>query len=216
MKLTKKAAALLLAASLAVSVCATPVFATSLTNSNGGSGNGTTATAPTATKVTYNVTAGYTWSIPTNIKFGNDAGVNAERIVNATANEDTASTDATNTPGTAPKVCVTKNVIDVGKKLKISVDTASTTATTYEDGVGKGFYVVSNGEKLYFKIQKNDTSKTELTQTDNEVMSVPSGKNTDDQELVFTLKTATGDNVAEKAGSYEGHVAFTASVVENT
>lgn len=219
--MTKKAAALLLAASLAVSVCATPVFA--LTNSNEISGNGsTTDAAPTATKVTYDVTAGYTWSIPTDIKFGKDAGINATRVVNATEDEDKASEEAkgnatSNTPGTAPKICVTKNVIDVGKKLKIIIDTTATTATTYEDAAGKGFYVKSGDEKLYFKIQKNDTAKTELTKTDNEVMSVPSGTNTKEQELVFTLSTATTDtNAAEKAGNYVGHVAFTASVVDNT
>jgi uncharacterized protein YraI len=212
MKLTKKAAALLLAASLAVSMCATPAFA--LTNSNGGSGDGTTATAPTATEVTYNVTAGYTWSIPKDIKFGKDAGTGATRIVNATANEDTASTDATDTAGTAPKVCVTKNVIDVDKKLTISIDTASTTTTTYEEGVGKGFYVESKGEKLYFKIQKNDTLKTELTKTNNVVMSVDSGTNTGNQELVFTLTTTS--KTAEQAGTYTGHVAFTASIDDKT
>ena len=217
--MTKKAAALLLAVSLAVSVCAMPVFA--LTNSNEVSGNGSAAdAAPTATKVTYDVTAGYTWSIPTDIKFGSNAGVKATRIVNANQDEDKASEEAkgdatSNTPGTAPKICVTKNVIDVDKKLKIIIDTTSATATTYEDAVDKGFYVESKGEKLYFKIQKNDTPKTELTKTENEVMTVPSGTNTKEQELVFTLKTAIGENAAEKAGNYVGHVAFTASVVDN-
>lgn len=227
MKLTKNAAALLLAASLAVSVCAMPVFADGLTNSNEGSGNGTTNTAPTATEVTYNVTASYTWSIPKEIRFGNDAGVKATRIVNATENENTASTDAegnatSNTPGKAPKICVTKNVIGVGKKLKITIDTTTTgaTATTWDtamnaEGKANGFYVAANTEKLYFTISKpaeSGTTAQQLDATNNEVMIVESGINEKSQPLEFKLTTAQSG--AEKAGEYKGHVAFAASIAD--
>lgn len=227
MKLMKKAAALLLAASLAVSVCATPVFAGGLTNSNEGSGNGTTNTAPTATEVTYNVTASYTWSIPKEIKFGKDAGVKATRIVNATENENTASTDAegtatSNTPGKAPKICVTKNVIGVGRKLKITIDTTTNgaTATTWDtatntEGKAKGFYVAADTEKLYFTISKpaeDSTMAIQLDATNNEVMEVESGINEKSQALEFKLTTAQSS--AEKAGEYKGHVAFAARIAD--
>ena len=210
--MTKKAAALLLAASLAVSVCAMPVFA--LTNSNGGSGDGTDNNAPTATEVTYKVDCSYTWSIPKNIDFGSNAGINAKPVVNANQAEDTASQKAEKTtPGTAPRVCVTENIIDVGKTLKISIDTTNT--TTYESVDDKGFYVKAGEEKLYFTIIKPATTgvaEKKLIAGDSEVLSVPSGKYADEQNLVFTLSTATGDGAAEKAGTYNGSVAFKAEL----
>lgn len=208
MKLTKKAAALLLAASLAVSVCATPVFATdpSIT----GSETETTAN----TDVTYKVDSKYTWSIPAKIDFGANAGVNKTRTVDANKGANDASTKATDdTNGTAPKVCVTENIIAPEKALKISIDTAS---STFENG--DGFYVGVQGkktiEKLYFKIAKpaeGSSPEKELTSGDSEVLSVPSGTKTDEQALVLTLKTTTKD-AAEKAGEYTGSIAFKSEV----
>lgn len=220
MKLTKKAAALLLAASLAVSVCATPVFATGAgTTPVMGSqkrdntktlGNNGVVTG--STNVYYNVTESYAWSIPATIDFGENAGANKTPIVNATLNEDGPGTkaDAGNKwKGTAPKVVVSKNVIGVGKRLQITFN------TDYLDKVTGKFYVLATGttEKLYFKIEKNDTNKTELTKTNNEVLSVDSGTDTAAQELVFTLTTAEGVNAAEKAGKYEGSVVFQSKIV---
>lgn len=72
--MTKKAAALLLAASLAVSVCATPVFATG-THGTEVSGNASTPNTKSETTVEYKVTEGYTWAIPATIDFGSNAGV---------------------------------------------------------------------------------------------------------------------------------------------
>lgn len=236
MKLTKKAAALLLAASLAVSVCATPVFADDPattpttpsmgsqkrdnTNAPGGSG-----TVTGSTNVYYKVTESYAWSVPATIDFGENAGANNTSTVNATLNEDGPGkkADADNQwKGTAPKVVVSKNVIGVGKRLQITFN------TDYLDKDGK-FYVLASEvlasettkpgdaqaetQKLYFKIQKNDTDKTELTKTKNEVLSVPAGTNTAYQELVFTLTTAEGNNAAEKAGSYTGAVVFKSEIV---
>ncbi len=208
MKLTKKAASLLLAASLAVSVCATPVFATD--PSIMGSETKTTAD----TNVTYTVDSKYTWSIPAKIDFGANAGIKKTRTVKANTAENTASTKATDTTdGTAPMVCVTENIIGPEKALKISIDTASSTFET-----GNGFYVGVVGkklvEKLYFKIAKpaeGSNPEKELTSGDSEVLSVPSGTKIGEQALVLTLKTTTTD-AAEKAGEYTGSIAFKSEV----
>lgn len=208
MKLTKKAAALLLAASLAVSMCATPVFATD--PSIMGSETKTTAD----TNVTYTVDSKYTWSIPAKIDFGANAGIKKTRTVKANTAENTASTKATDTTdGTAPMVCVTENIIGPEKALKISIDTASSTFET-----GNGFYVGVVGkklvEKLYFKIAKpaeGSNPEKELTSGDSEVLSVPSGTKIGEQALVLTLKTTTTD-AAEKAGEYTGSIAFKSEV----
>ena len=223
--MTKKAAALLLAASLAVSVCATPVFAAdhnmgsqtvnSSTNVPGGAlvgvGN---------TDVFYKVTESYTWTVPATIDFGENAGVGNTSTVNATLGKDElgkmAVKDSTDNKwkGTAPKIMVTKNVIGVGKNLKIAV------SPDWFDTNGE-FYVETPDtyEKLYFTITKpaaTGGTGTKLTETENEVLSVPSGTNTAGQELVFTLNTTpnnTAGNAAEMAGSYEGHVVFYSSIV---
>lgn len=224
MKLTKKAAALLLAASLAVSVCATPVFATENMGSTpakflAGIGTGDT-------KVIYKVTESYAWSIPATIDFGENAGANNTSTVNATLKENGPGKKADKNStgkweGTAPKVVVSKNVIGIGKRLQITFN------TTYLDHENDKFYVLASEttkpgaasaetQKLYFKIQKNDAAKTELTKTQNEVLSVDSGTDTAAQELVFTLTTAEGNNAAEKAGDYEGHVIFNSQIVPRT
>lgn len=224
MNLTKKAAALLLAASLAVSVCATPVFATENMGSTpakflAGIGTGDT-------KVIYKVTESYAWSIPATIDFGENAGANNTSTVNATLKENGPGKKADNNgtgkwEGAAPKVVVSKNVIGIGKRLQITFN------TTYLDKDNGKFYVLASEttktgdaqaetQKLYFKIQKNDKDKTELTQKNNEVLSVDSGTDTAAQELVFTLTTADGDNAAEKAGDYEGHVVFNSQIVPRT
>lgn len=206
--MTKKAAALLLAASLAVSVCAMPVFATdpSITGSE------TKTTADT--NVTYTVDSKYTWSIPAKIDFGANAGIKKTRTVKANAAENVAGTKATDTTdGTAPKVYVTENIIAPEKALKISIDTAS---STFDNG--NGFWVGVHGdtaiEKLYFKIHKladDGNSGDELDASKSEVLSVSSGTKTGEQALVLTLKTTTKD-AAEKAGAYTGSIAFKSEV----
>ena len=227
MKLTKKAAALLLAASLAVSVCATPVFATGYDMGSQKRKNtdttGTSGVVTGSTEVHYKVTESYAWSIPATIDFGENAGANNTSIVNATLGENgpgkRAEKDTDNKwRGTAPKVVVSKNVIGVGKRLQITFN------TDYLDKDTDKFYVLASEttkpgtasaetQKLYFKIEKNDTDKTELTKEKNEVLSVDSGTDTAAQELVFTLTTAEGDNIAEKAGDYVGHVVFNSKIV---
>lgn len=218
MKLTKKAAALLLAASLAVSVCATPVFATGATTLNRGS---TTTGSDKAqngiatgnTDVLYNVTESYQWSVPATIDFGENAGANKTPIVNATLgkNDTGEKADADNQwKGTAPKVVVSKNVIGIDKKLQITVNT-----TYYENGE---FYVLSGtSEKLFYTVTKLDATGSTgevLSKTNTNVLSVPSGTDTAEQKLEFKLETAKGTNVSEKAGNYTGVVVFESQIVD--
>lgn len=232
MKLTKKAAALLLAASLAVSVCATPVFATSAgttpvmgSHEVNGQLVGNKLIGSYNTQVLYKVTESYTWTVPATIDFGENAGVNQKPKVttNVEQNEiltETGTAAGTNNSwaGNAPKIMVTKNVIAPGKNLQIYVD------TDYTDKNGK-FYVETpkmtaagasetEFEKLYYTITKPDTAGGNgkvLTGTEKEVLKVPSGTNTDEQVLVFTLETTS--KTAEMAGTYVGHVAFHSQLV---
>ena len=231
--MTKKAAALLLAASLAVSVCAMPVFADDGTvtpplNRGSASINNTNATAGIATGTTsvfYKVTERYTWSIPATIDFGENAGVNNTSTVEAkldkNVNGEKAEQKGTEWKGTAPKVTVTENVIGVGKTLKIAVDTGKNYADTFDKTKNK-FYVesefkksesVSVYEKLYFTITKTATgsTSTELNSGNDVVMSVPSGTNAKEQALEFKLETTK--ETAEKAGDYVGYVWFYSQLV---
>ena len=236
MKLTKKAAALLLAAALAVSVCATPVFADdtgTTTTPTKGSNVVNSSTTPAGvligignTKVVYKVTESYTWTVPATIDFGENAGVNQKPKVttNVDQNENltatgTAAGTGNSWAGTAPKIMVTKNVIGVGKNLQITVD------TDYTDTNGK-FYVETpkmtaagasetEFEKLYYTITKPATAtgdpEKNLTGDEKEVLRVPSGTNTSEQVLVFTLETTS--KAAEQAGTYNGHVIFHSQLV---
>lgn len=218
MKLTKKAAALLLAASLAVSVCATPVFADEPNRGStpatfvGGIGTGDT-------KVLYKVTESYAWTVPATIDFGEDAGVNNTSTVEANLGEnktgEKAKQNGTAWKGTAPKIMVTKNVIGVGKELQITFD------TTYLAENGEFYVATPDGaEKLYYTVSKPAATpggtEEKLTKGNTKVLSVPSGTDTAEQELVFVLETAPNNdkhNAAEKAGSYEGHVVFQSKIV---
>lgn len=239
MKLTKKAAALLLAASLAVSVCAMPVFATGAgttpvigsqkrDNTNAAAGTGVVTGT---TNVCYKVTESYAWSIPATIDFGEDAGVNNTSTVEAKLNENgpgkkaEQETGAKTWKGTAPKVVVSKNVIGVGKTLKIAIDMGENYADTFDKTKNK-FYVeapkmtkagasTTEFETLYFTITKPAVGEggtaTTLDKTDNKVISVPSGTNTGEQALEFKLETTT--ETAEKAGEYVGYVYFYSEIV---
>lgn len=215
MKLTKKAAALLLAASLAVSVCATPVFAAG--------GTGTPPATPSITgsetkkeantDVTYMVDTKYTWTIPAKIDFGSNAGIKKTRTVKANTAENIASKAATNDiAGTAPMVCVTENIITPGDALKISIDTG---ASSFEND---HFYVGVHGtgtiEKLSFKINKlgeDGATGEALDASKSEVLRVLSGTKTGKQALVLALNTTTTD-AAEKAGEYTGTIVFKSEV----
>ena len=219
MKLTKKAAALLLAASLAVSVCATPVFATgtsaSLPTTNADAALNTMGTS-TQTEVVYKVGSSYSWSIPTKIDFGSNAGINKTVKVNADGTAQTAADNQNATDGTAEKVEVKSNTIPVGTSLKISISAETPYAATGTAGK-TGFYVEQKNnnnnavEKLYYTIAKT-SGGTALGHTD-EIVKVKSGTDKGDQALYFALKTS--EDKVEKAGKYVANLKFVAEVVDD-
>ena len=198
--MTKKAASLLLAASLAVSVCATPVFADGVNKNKASAtgedvtGAGRTTTA--STDVEYVVTASYEWSVPSKITF----------------REDTAEVEANSNVGNTQKVKVTKNIIPNKKKLKITV---SSDTTKEVDGTTKFAIKTDAGAYLVYAIKKGN-GYTEEIAVGGEVMSVESGKNTADTPLKFFLTKDSGSNVSEKAGSYAGVATFTAQLDDDT
>ena len=208
---------MLLAASLAVSVCATPVFAaTDATFSTEDPGKTLDEMGTeTQTEVIYKVGSSYSWSIPTSIDFGSNAGVGKTVKVNADDDHNGAADNETQTPGTAQKVKVTSNTIPVGTALKISI---SRDAPYDDDGTtGKtGFYVEQKNsintavEKLYYTIAKKADATTYLEPT-SDIMKVESGTPTREQPLYFALKTSDGK--AEKAGKYTAILKFVAEVV---
>lgn len=225
--MTKKAAALLLAASLAVSVCATPVFAD-------GGGTGTTPSLPgtettgtlsLSTNVQYKVTGGYTWSVPATIDFGKDAGGGAQkRTVNATGAENseikeaTGTTEATRTAGTAPKVFVTKNVIAPGKTLKINLkaDGNAFEVKTSEDGkeATLKYKVKTTAETIDGAPMTPYTEKIVDAVNGTDILALKAGKNTGDVALEFELTTASSK--AEIAGTYTDTITFTARIDTTT
>ena len=224
MKLTKNAAALLLAASLAVSVCATPVFATGVQTSDYITPSTTgEETSSGETQVTYLVKSSYEWTIPAKIDFGNNAGVvdantGKTRTVNANLanNSTSAPTAAGDSDGTATKVCILNNIIDVDKTLTISI---SSTNAYYETGSKNSFFITTagsatatGGQRLYYTVKTTDSGASELDITNNtKVVSAASGTVSAEKGLVFELDTKNGAT-AEKAGSYNGTLSFTASV----
>lgn len=202
--MTKKAAALLLAASLAVSVCAMPVFAT------GTSLSGSKTAGPSTTEVKYEVTESYEWTVPATIDFGKDAGVNETRVVNTTLEKDDTNTPSTGTDGTAPKVIVTKNVIKNGKFLKITLapTTPSVDFTVKNDDGVTLPYTVTLTETT---IGTDTKARNQDIATEKKILAVPAGTNTAEAKLKFELSTAT-TGTSEKAGTYKGTVQFTASI----
>lgn len=198
--MTKKAAALLLAASLAVSVCAMPVFAGGGTGANkneasatGEDVTGTGKSTTASTDVEYVVTASYKWSVPSKITFDKTT--------------DTVTTTGTN--GNTQNVYVSNNVIPNDKKLQITVD--STTKTDSGTGTNDEFAIEAHGAKLKYEISKKDTAGEDFTKVAPEgvVMEVASGVKEQQQVLKFDLTK----DVSEKAGTYTGVAVFTAQLV---
>lgn len=200
--MTKKAAALLLAASLAVSVCATPVFAAGNPPINNGQHvqdtigenvDTTTVGKQACTQLKYNVTEGYTWSIPANIDFGANNGV---------TNPDKTKSD---------KVTVNNCKIKNTYTLKITV---AGNGGQYDNGTSNEFKVKTvDGAELPYTVdaKKNGATNTTPVTEGDEILSIAAGKNHAESELTFTLKTHTTDtNAAETAGEYIGYAIFTA------
>ena len=171
------------------------------------------------TKVLYEVTGGYTWSVPATIDFGKDAGGGAQkRTVNATGAENseikeaTGTAETTGTDGTAPKVFVTKNVIAPGKtlKIKLKADGNAFEVKTSEDGeeATLKYKVKTTAETIEGTLKAPYTEKIVDAVNGTEILALKAGKNTGDVALVFELTTASSK--AEIAGKYEGTVVFTA------
>ena len=221
MRLTKKAAALLVAATMVVSMGVTPALADdpvpdtqhpTTASTTAETAGQETATA-TKTTVTYAVKSSYSWSVPAMIDFGDTAGVNKTRKVEATKSDNSDKVAATNDKaGSAQQVKVLGNTIPVGTSLHVTIAKASNYDTDKTS-----FYVESKNatnsksEKLYYTIATTSNG-TPLGQT-GEVMSVPSGTNTKNQSLYFELNT---DTTVEKAGTYNGDLVFMAQVTDDT
>lgn len=221
--MTKKAAALLLAASLAVSVCAMPVFADGGTtpatpNTHEEIKKDDTTESSSSTTVEYKVTEGYTWAIPAKIDFGENAGFNKKRTVFA-SEEKNGNYSAANekTDGKSGNVYVTGCRLKPGTKLTISI---SSTTTDYEPNDNKGFFVKTNNgskkAKLYYEIYKEKVVSPATPTPDNkldntsQILELKAGKDADKQDLTFILTTGAEGEIA---GDYKGTVAFEAKVI---
>ena len=215
MKLTKKAAALLLAATLAVSVCATPVFAADPVHGTPTKKDDATDSS-SQTEVKYNVTEGYTWAIPSKIDFGTDAGADGQRTVFADQKEEDGAYSAAKTdqPGSSGTVCVTNCRLKPGKKLIIAIDGDQSTHN------GSGFCMNSedtNPIELAYSIYQgkvtdfiNSDSKLVGLNSNNKILLLDAGTDYKEQSLTFHLMTMGG---GEYAGDYTGTLVFEAAVV---
>lgn len=209
MKLTKKAAALLLAASLAVSVCATPVFATEnrpynngqTVQSTGEDVGTVTAQKQACTKLTYSVKEGYTWSIPADINFGNDKGVSQEVA-----------------PEGSPKTTVVVSGCKIKNGNTLHIDMKGNGGRDVQLGSGNGEFKIKSveGETLEYVVKMGDTEATITTPVTSgaDVLTLDAGNDALTKYLSFTLKTAT--TTSEKAGSYLGYAVFTAQLKPTT
>lgn len=209
MKLTKKAAALLLAASLAVSVCATPVFAADnppVTNNPNVQSTGEEVSTfnnrkQACTKLTYSVTEGYKWSIPADINFGNDKGVSQEV-----------------TPEGSPKTTVVVSGCKIKSGNTLHIDMKGNGGGDVQVGNGNGEFKIESVEKeklpYEVKIGDTETNITKPVNSGDDVLTLDAGNDTLTKYLSFTLKTAT--TTSEKAGSYHGYAIFTAQLKPTT
>ena len=205
MKLTKKAAAMLLAASLAVSMCATPVFAAgnrpynngqTVQDSNIGEDVVTVTTQKHAcTQLKYNVTEGYTWSIPADINFGKDNG--------------TVNANMSGHGKVIVKDCKLKN----GYTLKIQM--AGNGGQDNTDPLG--FMVkTEEGATLNYTVQKGTAPNLTPVASKDNILSLAAGNDRTEVDLTFTLETQTTDpNAAEKAGEYIGYAIFVTQATKN-
>ena len=185
MKLKKNLAAAVLAAAMVASL-ATPVFAED--------GIDLYADENHETTVKYTVTESYTWSVPSEIDFTENVTVKTS-----------------GTSGKTQNVYVSKNVIEPGKKLQITVNSK----TVASDG---GFGIETTGANnksvtLPYAINiREGENYTKALNIGGTVLEVKAGTDTGTAELQFTLTKAT----IEQAGEYKGTLTYTASVVDQT
>ena len=146
----------------------------------------------------YNVTEGYTWSIPADINFGGDNGVtNANKTENG-------------------KVTVNNCKIKDTYTLKITI---AGNGGRYGMGTSNEFKVKTvDGAELPYEVdvKKDGAATATAVMEDGEVLELAAGKGHAESELTFTLKTQTTDaNAAEKAGEYIGYAIFTAKATNS-
>ena len=122
-----------------------------------GDATGQTSTATDATKVTYQVTASYTWSVPTGITFTSDQ----------------TTIETSGESGATQNVAVSKNVIP--NKTKVQVKLVSTTHNFH----------VQSGEGAQLPYSVSADAKTLIA--DSEILSVPAGTPSGDKTLTFVL-----------------------------
>lgn len=144
---------------------------------------GTIENTTETTNVKYTVTQGYEWSIHSEIDFGKDKGIKKTSEVNS------------NNP-----VKVTKNIIPEGQMLKITVEGS---------GTAKAF-TINNGKTETLGYDVNNGGDDNLT-TGGTVLTVNAGTNDASKNMKFTLHTT--NKAAEVAGTYNGTVTYTASIV---
>ena len=206
---------MLLAASLAVSVCATPVFAADMGPQGA---NNVVGTSTLNTTVYYEVTEGFTWSVPTSIDFGKDAGVNNNPTVGAKLEDGVgeAASEKNMWQGSAPRVKVTKNTIKPGKSLKIdmsSPDMSFYVSTAANNSIATLEYEVTTAEEYKDGNLTPNYSNILVNANGTKILELNAGVDTGAVALEFTLKANSafnGLNTAEIAGNYEGRVQFTA------
>lgn len=140
-----------------------------------------------STTLHYEVGSHYTWTIHSGIDFGKDGGTG--NTLNGTVKTG------------EQKVKVTENVIEEGKKLHITAAGSGGDSKAFsvkiKDGVTTLNYAVKSGENA---VDVNGT-----------VLDVNAGTNADEVAMEFKLSTTT--DTAEKAGTYEGTITYSASVV---
>lgn len=139
-----------------------------------------------STTLKYEVGSHYTWQIHTGIDFGHDKGIN-KQVTGAV-------TDASE-----QKVKVTENVIAEGQKLHISAAGSGT----------EGAFTITNGksEVLSYTVKSGENA----VDVNGDVLDVAAGTNTGETTMGFELTTT--NKAAEVAGTYNGTITYTASVV---
>lgn len=210
---------MLLAASLAVSVCATPVFADDAGTVNRGSAYGNENKAALPIVVKYEATKAFEWSVPSIIDFGKDAGVGNTSTVKANLDASAQGKPAeqvsggTKWEGTVPKVYVTKNVIDPDETLCIQMEAVGWAYKVKTDKGAELSYTVTTGNVKHGSVLDAALSNRPLEARGSDILAVPAGEAKGEAEMNFELETAA--TAAEIAGTYTGTLNFTASAYTN-
>lgn len=137
-----------------------------------------------STTLTYKVTGGYIWSVPSKIDFGAD--VQEETITIPSSGE------------SDNKVEVTKNIINEGEKLVIKIADDQ----NFEIKTG-------TNTTLDYKVSKETDGNDVVLEKGDEIISLTAGTNTGHVALKFELETKLG---SQTAGEYSGTLKYVASV----